>query len=82
MTTTKKAIKFYAAPEVEQHLDTMPSQTRTAWINKVLAEAVAKEQKRKRESEIEQLRNWLQSQEKAPPLYEAVADMLDAYLAG
>jgi len=78
MATTKKAVKFYADPAVEAHLDTIDTQLRTNWINSVLLAAIENQQPA---SELAGLSAWLKKKKNAPPLYEAVAEMLDEYAA-
>lgn len=79
MATTKKAVRFYAEPEVEAHLNSIPAQLRSNWINKVLVAAIEAEESDS-SSELEDLAAWLKSQKKAPPLYAALADALTAFL--
>jgi len=78
MATNKKAVKFYASAVVEQHLDTIPTQLRTNWINSALTAAI--EARADEQSELSKLRVWLQNnQESSPRLYAAIADMLVEY---
>jgi hypothetical protein len=82
MATTKKAVKFYADPEIEKHLETIPPQLRTNWINTVLGAAIEGDKKKAvKNSELQQLRTWLKKQENSPPLYGAMAELLDDYSA-
>ncbi len=62
MATTKKAVKFYADPSVEAHLETVPAQLRSNWINRVLAAAISREREQASKSELSDLRDWLQQQ--------------------
>jgi len=75
MATTKKAVKFYADPVVEAHLETIDTQLRTNWINSVLLAAIENQEPT---SELAQLNAWLKKQ-KNSPLYEALSEMLDDY---
>ena len=84
MATTKKAVKFYADPAVEAHLESIPTQLRTNWINTALTAAIKREKSAPKSagSELSDLHKWLQEQAiDAPPLYEALADMLHDYLS-
>ena len=79
MATTKKAIRFYATPAVEAHLDSLPAQTRTVWINQVLERAINELRPGAKGSELNALAAWLKSQDDAPEFYGAIAEMLDDF---
>jgi hypothetical protein len=82
MATTKKCVRFYADPEIEKHLETIPPQLRTNWINTVLAAAIeGGKKKAEKQSELGQLKVWLKKQKDKPPLYGALAQLLEDYTA-
>lgn len=80
MATTKKCVKFYAEPDIEKHLDTIPAQARSIWINQVLAEAIARQAQPQAKGELIQLRDWLGAQPKPQPLQTALAELLTEFI--
>lgn len=78
MATTKKCIKFYADQDIEEFLESIPAQTKSTWLNAAVRAAMEAQAGREH-SELSELKSWLQDQKKAPPLYAALADMLELF---
>ena len=78
MATTKKCVKFYADQDIEEFLESIPPQTKSTGLNNAVRAAMEAQEGRER-SELAELRGWLQDQKKAPPLYAALADMLELF---
>ncbi|MBX9937636.1 MAG: hypothetical protein K2Y32_00195 [Candidatus Obscuribacterales bacterium] len=78
MATTKKCIKFYAEADVEAFIDAIPASTRSTWLNQ-LVRAAMEEKESGAPSELSKLKDFLRAKKKAPPLYSALADLLDDF---
>jgi hypothetical protein len=76
MATTKKCVKFYAEADIEAFLENIPAQTKSTWLNNAVRAAIEKEQGA---SELRSLKKFLTSKKNAPPLYLALADLLDDF---
>lgn len=80
MATTKKCVKFYAEADIEAFLENIPAQTKSTWLNNAVRAAMEKEQGASASaSELKSLKKFLTSKKNAPPLYLALADLLDDF---